>query len=295
MIKVTDIHKRFGDLEVLKGVSLDVAEGEVVSIVGASGAGKTTLLQIVGTLSCPDAGRVEIDGQDAFSLGDKTLSRFRNGRIGFVFQFHHLLPEFTAFENVCIPGFIGRRPRAEVERRAAELLEMMNLTPRRGHKPGQLSGGEQQRVAIARALINSPAVLLADEPSGNLDSHNRDEIHRLFFELRDRLGQTVVIVTHDEHLAAMADRKMHRLSDGSPGALPSDIASGIRRLCRVLWTTNSKSCSNGSTTNTTARVYRVRPHLGAAPLCRADREIAGFLAATIAWGNRRRSSRAATA
>ena len=138
MIKVTDIHKRFGDLEVLKGVSLDVAEGEVVSIVGASGAGKTTLLQIVGTLSRPDAGRVEIDGPDAFSLGDKALSRFRNERIGFVFQFHHLLPEFTAFENVCIPGFIGRRPRAEVERRAAELLEMMNLTPRRGHKPGQL-------------------------------------------------------------------------------------------------------------------------------------------------------------
>ena len=157
MIKVTDIHKRFGDLEVLKGVSLDVAEGEVVSIVGASGAGKTTLLQIM--------------------------------------------------------GFIGRRPRAEVERRAAELLEMMNLTPRRGHKPGQLSGGEQQRVAIARALVNSPAVLLADEPSGNLDSHNRDEIHRLFFELRDRLGQTVVIVTHDEHLAAMADRKI-TMSDG---------------------------------------------------------------------------------
>ena len=213
MIKVTDIHKRFGDLEVLKGVSLDVAEGEVVSIVGASGAGKTTLLQIVGTLSRPDAGRVEIDGQDAFSLGDKALSRFRNERIGFVFQFHHLLPEFTAFENVCIPGFIGRRPRAEVERRAAELLEMMNLTPRRGHKPGQLSGGEQQRVAIARALVNSPAVLLADEPSGNLDSHNRDEIHRLFFELRDRLGQTVVIVTHDEHLAAMADRKI-TMSDG---------------------------------------------------------------------------------
>ena len=212
MIKVTDIHKRFGDLEVLKGVSLDVAEGEVVSIVGASGAGKTTLLQIIGSLTRPDGGRVtlgrvEIDGQDAFSLGDKALSRFRNERIGFVFQFHHLLPEFTAFENVCIPGFIGRRPRAEVERRAAELLEMMNLTPRRGHKPGQLSGGEQQRVAIA------PAVLLADEPSGNLDSHNRDEIHRLFFELRDRLGQTVVIVTHDEHLAAMADRKI-TMSDG---------------------------------------------------------------------------------
>ena len=156
MIKVTDIHKRFGDLEVLKGVSLDVARGEVVSIVGASGAGKTTLLQIVGTLSRPDGGRVEIDGQDVFSLGDKTLSRFRNGRIGFVFQFHHLLPEFTAFENVCIPGLIGKHPRAEVERRAAELLEMMGLAGRRDHKPGQLSGGEQQRVAIARALINSP-------------------------------------------------------------------------------------------------------------------------------------------
>lgn len=213
MIKATDIHKSYGALEVLRGVSLDVSRGEVVSIVGASGAGKTTLLQIVGTLSRPDGGRVEIDGQDVFSLGDKTLSRFRNGRIGFVFQFHHLLPEFTAFENVCIPGLIGKHPRAEVERRAAELLEMMGLAGRRDHKPGQLSGGEQQRVAIARALINSPAVLLADEPSGNLDSHNRDEIHRLFFELRDRLGQTIVIVTHDEHLAAMADRRI-TMSDG---------------------------------------------------------------------------------
>ncbi|WP_295936666.1 ABC transporter ATP-binding protein [uncultured Alistipes sp.] len=214
MIRVTDIHKSFGDLEVLKGVSLDVAKGEVVSIVGASGAGKTTLLQIIGTLSHPDAGRVEIDGQDVFALGDKALSRFRNEHIGFVFQFHHLLPEFTAFENVCIPGFIGRRARAEVERRAAELLDMMGLTTRRDHKPGQLSGGEQQRVAIARALINAPAVLLADEPSGNLDSHNREEIHRLFFELREKLGQTIVIVTHDENLAAMADRKI-TMSDGS--------------------------------------------------------------------------------
>ena len=213
MIKVTDIHKSFGSLEVLKGVSLDVAAGEVVSIVGASGAGKTTLLQIIGTLSCPDSGRVEIDGRDVSALGDKTLSQFRNEHIGFVFQFHHLLAEFSAFENVCIPGLIGRRPRAEVERRAAELLGMMGLTARRDHKPGQLSGGEQQRVAIARALVNSPAVLLADEPSGNLDSHNRDEIHRLFFDLRERLGQTVVIVTHDENLAAMADRKI-TMSDG---------------------------------------------------------------------------------
>ena len=213
MIKVTDIHKRFGDLEVLKGVSLDVARGEVVSIVGASGAGKTTLLQIVGTLSRPDGGRVEIDGQDVFSLGDKTLSRFRNGRIGFGVQFHHLLPEFTAFENVCLPGLIGGRDRREVEARATELLGLMGLSARRDHKPAALSGGEQQRAAIARALVNAPSVLLADEPSGNLDSHNRDEIHRLFFDLRERLGQTVVIVTHDENLAAMADRKI-TMSDG---------------------------------------------------------------------------------
>ena len=213
MIRVTDIHKSFGTLEVLKGVSLDVAQGEVVSIVGASGAGKTTLLQIIGTLSRSDGGRVEVDGRDVSALGDRALSQFRNERIGFVFQFHHLLAEFTAFENVCIPGLIGRRPRADVERRAAELLDMMGLAARRDHKPGQLSGGEQQRVAIARALVNSPAVLLADEPSGNLDSHNRDEIHRLFFDLRERLGQTVVIVTHDENLAAMADRKI-TMSDG---------------------------------------------------------------------------------
>ena len=195
MIRLTDIRKRFGELEVLKGVSLGVRQGEVVSVVGASGAGKTTLLQIMGTLSRPDAGRVEIGGEDPFALGDKALSRFRNDRIGFVFQFHHLLPEFSAFENVCIPGLIGRRPRAEVERRAAELLALVGLTARRDHKPGQLSGGEQQRVAIARAIVNAPAVLLADEPSGNLDTRNREEIHRLFFDLRDELGQTVVIVT----------------------------------------------------------------------------------------------------
>lgn len=214
MIRVTDIHKSFGSLEVLRGVSLEIADREVVSIVGASGAGKTTLLQIIGTLSRPDSGRVEIDGRDPFALGDRDLSCFRNERIGFVFQFHHLLAEFSAFENVCIPGLIGRRPRAEVERRAGELLDLVGLSARRDHKPGQLSGGEQQRVAIARALINSPAVLLADEPSGNLDSHNRDEIHRLFFELRERLGQTIVIVTHDEHLAAMADRTI-TMSDGT--------------------------------------------------------------------------------
>ena len=213
MIRVTDIHKRYGDLEVLKGVSLEVAQGEVVSIVGASGAGKTSLLQIMGTLSRPDGGRVEIDGQDVSSLGDRALSRFRNAHIGFVFQFHHLLPEFTAFENICIPALIGRRSRAEAERRATELLAMMGLEARGGHKPSELSGGEQQRVAIARAIVNSPSVLLADEPSGNLDTHNKEEIHRLFFELRDRLGQTVVIVTHDEGLAAMADRRI-AMSDG---------------------------------------------------------------------------------
>lgn len=213
MIRAADIRKSFGALEVLRGVSLDVTRGEVVSVVGASGAGKTTLLQILGTLSRSDAGQLLVDGVDVAKLGDRALSRFRNERIGFVFQFHHLLAEFTALENVCIPGYIGGRPRAEVERRAAELLAMMGLAARRDHKPGQLSGGEQQRVAIARALVNSPAVLLADEPSGNLDSRNRDEIHRLFFDLRERLGQTTVIVTHDEGLAAMADRRIV-MSDG---------------------------------------------------------------------------------
>lgn len=213
MIRVTDIRKRYGSLEVLRGVSLAVARGEVVSIVGASGAGKTTLLQIVGSLTHPDGGRVEIDGTDLFALDDKALSRFRNRHIGFVFQFHHLLPEFTAFENVCLPGLIGGRDRREVETRAAELLDLMGLSARRDHKPSALSGGEQQRTAIARALVNSPAVLLADEPSGNLDSRNREEIHRLFFELRERLGQTIVLVTHDEGLAARADR-MVTMSDG---------------------------------------------------------------------------------
>ncbi len=213
MIHAVDIHKSFGDVEVLRGVDLSVARGEVVSIVGASGAGKTTLLQILGTLSRPDRGVVTIDGVDPFALGDRDLSCFRNRKVGFVFQFHHLLAEFTALENVCLPAMIGGASRRDVEGRAAELLKMMNLSSRMDHKPGQLSGGEQQRVAIARALVNSPAVLLADEPSGNLDSRNRDEIHRLFFDLRERLGQTIVIVTHDESLAGMADRKI-TMSDG---------------------------------------------------------------------------------
>ena len=213
MIEAADVHKSYGSLEVLKGVSLTVCRGEVVCIVGASGAGKTTLLQILGTLSAADSGRIRIDGIPVERLSDRELSDFRNRRIGFVFQFHHLLPEFTAFENVCMPGYIGRRDRVEVEKQARELLLMLGLGSRGHHKPAELSGGEQQRVAIARALVNSPSVLLADEPSGNLDSKNREEIHRLFFELRDRLGQTVVIVTHDDGLAEMSGRKIV-MSDG---------------------------------------------------------------------------------
>ena len=208
MIKAQNIHKSFGSLEVLKGVSLDVAPAEVVSIVGPSGAGKTSLLQILGTLSPMDSGSLSINGVHIESLSDKQLSDFRNRQIGFVFQFHHLLPEFTALENIMMPALIARRNPKQVERDATELLKMMNLSERASHKPSALSGGEQQRVAIARALINRPALLLADEPSGNLDTKNRDEIHSLFFRLRDELGQTTLIVTHDEGLAAMADRKI---------------------------------------------------------------------------------------
>lgn len=208
MIQANDIHKSFGSLEVLKGVSLSVKPSEVVSIVGPSGAGKTTLLQILGTLSKPDSGSLSIDGKQINSLDDNALSDFRNQRIGFVFQFHHLLPEFTALENVMIPALIARRNRQEAEREALSLLKMMELAERTTHKPSALSGGEQQRVAIARALINRPALLLADEPSGNLDTKNRDHIHSLFFRLREELGQTTLIVTHDESLAAMADRRI---------------------------------------------------------------------------------------
>lgn len=208
MIITRDIKKSFGTLEVLKGINLHIASGEIVSIVGPSGAGKTTLLQIIGTLSKPSSGEVLIDGVPLQSLADKELSKFRNSHIGFVFQFHHLLPEFNALENVCIPGYIAGRPRAEVDLQAAEILDMLGMGSRLTHKPAELSGGEQQRVAIARAIINSPAVLLADEPSGNLDTRNKEEIHKLFFDLRDRFGQTVVIVTHDEHLASMSDRRI---------------------------------------------------------------------------------------
>ena len=208
MIHARDIHKSFGDLEVLKGVSLDVGRSEVVSIVGPSGAGKTTLLQILGTLLPMDSGSLTINGEQVNQLKDNALSDFRNRHIGFVFQFHHLLPEFSALENVMMPALIARRPLKEAEREAKELLKMMNLAERSSHKPSTLSGGEQQRVAIARAIMNRPSLLLADEPSGNLDTKNREEIHSLFFRLRDELGQTTLIVTHDESLAAMADRKI---------------------------------------------------------------------------------------
>ena len=213
MIEVKGVVKRFGDLEVLHGVSLTVARGEIVSLVGASGAGKSTLLQIIGTLMKADEGSVTIDGLSASALGEKRLAEFRNRHIGFVFQFHHLLEEFTAVENVMMPMLIGGERNAAAERRARELLDMVGMSHRYDHKPSALSGGEQQRLAIARALANEPSVVLADEPTGNLDSATREEIQRLFFELRERTGQTFLIVTHDETLANMSDRKIE-LSDG---------------------------------------------------------------------------------
>ncbi len=208
MIKTRNIEKSFGDIKVLKGIDLNIASGEIVSIVGKSGAGKTTLLQILGTLLTFDKGNVIINEKDITRLKPKQLAKFRNTNIGFVFQFHHLLPEFTAMENICIPGYISGRGRAEVEKRAKELSDLLGLGHRIEHKPSELSGGEQQRVAVARALINSPAVILADEPSGNLDTQNKTELHSLFFRLREELGQTIVIVTHDPQLADMSDRKL---------------------------------------------------------------------------------------
>jgi lipoprotein-releasing system ATP-binding protein len=208
MIKATNIQKRYGELEVLKGVSLEIGEGEIVSIVGASGAGKSTLLHIVGTLDKPDSGTLSIKGIETGKLSDKKLSQFRNLAIGFVFQFHHLLPEFTALENVCIPAFIAGKSQAEAEAKAAELLGFLGLSERINHKPSELSGGEQQRVAVARALVNQPAVVLADEPSGNLDSQSAKDLHQMFFDLRDKFNQTFVIVTHNAELADMADRKL---------------------------------------------------------------------------------------
>ena len=213
MIEARNIVKRYGDLEVLRGVDLDIAQGEVVAIVGPSGAGKTTLLQIIGTLDTPQEGEVLYEGKNVLTLKDKELARFRNRNIGFVFQFHQLLPEFTMVENVAIPALLGGAPRADAMERARHLLERMHLADRLNHKPSQLSGGECQRVAVARALINSPKVILADEPSGSLDSQNKEELHRLFFELRDELDQTFIIVSHDEGLAAQADRTLH-MRDG---------------------------------------------------------------------------------
>lgn len=208
MLKAQSIHKSYGKLHILKGVDLEVQRGEIVTIVGASGAGKSSLLNILGTLDTPDSGRIFIDGEEVSKYNNKNLSIFRNKRIGFIFQFHHLLVEFSALENVCIPAFIAGTPKAAAEKRAKELLEMLGLGHRTDHKPAELSGGEQQRVAVARALINNPALIFADEPSGNLDSKNALELHELFIRLRKEFNQTFVIVTHNEDLAAMADRKI---------------------------------------------------------------------------------------
>lgn len=213
MIQTYQIKKSFGNLQVLKGIDLTIQAGEIVSIVGPSGAGKTTLLQIIGTLDTPDSGTLFIKGTNVGELKDKEQAAFRNRYIGFVFQFHQLLPEFTALENVMIPALIGREKPSEAERRAKDILDFLNLTDRMTHKPAELSGGEKQRVAVARALINNPAVILADEPSGSLDTKNKEELHRLFFELRDKMNQTFVIVTHDEQLAKDTDRIIH-MQDG---------------------------------------------------------------------------------
>jgi lipoprotein-releasing system ATP-binding protein len=213
MISTNGITKAYGDLKVLKGIDLRIEAKEVVSIVGASGAGKTTLLQIIGTLDRPDNGSVFYNGTDISRLKGKALANFRNNNIGFVFQFHQLLPEFTALENVCIPAYIAGKSKTEAEKKATELLGFLNLSERLDHKPSELSGGEQQRVAVARALVNNPAVILADEPSGNLDTENKNELHMLFFKLRDTFGQTIIIVTHDRQLAAMSDRII-QIKDG---------------------------------------------------------------------------------
>jgi lipoprotein-releasing system ATP-binding protein len=213
MIRAENITKSFGSLQVLKGIDVSFKAGEIVSIVGPSGAGKTTLLQILGTLSKPDSGTVFINSLETTKMDEAGLASFRNNSIGFVFQFHHLLPEFTALENVCIPAYIGKKSKHEAVARAKELLDFLNLNDRLDHKPSELSGGEKQRVAVARALMNKPDVIMADEPSGNLDSKNQEELHQLFFDLRDKFGHTFVIVTHDTHLAEMSDRIIH-MKDG---------------------------------------------------------------------------------
>ncbi|HYG37555.1 MAG TPA: ABC transporter ATP-binding protein [Cytophagales bacterium] len=213
MLKAEGIRKTYGDLKVLKGIDLTITKGEIVSIVGASGAGKSTLLHILGTLDNPDEGKLYLNGQDLSLLKGNDLAGFRNKNMGFIFQFHNLLPEFTALENVCIPAFIANQSKKKAEERALELMTMLGIAQRKDHKPSQLSGGEQQRTAVARALINSPLIVFADEPSGNLDSKHAEELHNLFFKLRDDMGQTFIIVTHNEHLAEMADRKVE-MKDG---------------------------------------------------------------------------------
>jgi lipoprotein-releasing system ATP-binding protein len=213
MIRTNGITKAYGNLKVLKGIDIEIRDKEVVSIVGASGAGKTTLLQIIGTLDRPDGGSIFFNDSDVSRLKGRALASFRNSHIGFVFQFHQLLPEFTALENVCIPAYIAGKSKAEAENRASELLGFLNLAERLDHKPSELSGGEQQRVAVARALVNNPSVILADEPSGNLDTENKNELHKLFFKLRDTFGQTIIIVTHDRQLASMSDRVL-QIKDG---------------------------------------------------------------------------------
>ena len=235
MITISNIRKSFGALEVLKGIDLHIGKGEVVSIVGPSGAGKTTLLQIIGTLDRPDTGSIQIDGIDVTKLSSKKLADFRNLHLGFVFQFHQLLPEFTAIENIMIPAYIAGTPQKQARQRAKELLDFMGLADRATHKPNELSGGEKQRVAVVRALVNNPAVILADEPSGSLDSQNKAELHQLFFDLRDKFGQTFVIVTHDEQLASITDRTIH-LRDGLIEDNPQ------------FSTLNSQLCSNSETT-----------------------------------------------
>lgn len=227
MIDIKNITKSFGSLQVLKGIDLHIDKGEVVSIVGPSGAGKTTLLQIIGTLDKPDTGSVHVDSVDVTTLSQKALADFRNRHLGFVFQFHQLLPEFTAIENIMIPAYIAGTSNKAAKERAKELLQFMGLTDRANHKPNELSGGEKQRVAVARALVNSPAVILADEPSGSLDTKNKEELHQLFFDLRDKFGQTFVIVTHDEQLATITDRTIHMRDGLLDIPMVSDLSADI--------------------------------------------------------------------